>query len=363
MLSTSGLPPPETPDATNRRVALLEAIAAEPDDDAPRLVYADFLLEETGERPRGELIQVQCQLERMSIADPRRSALTARASELDRTHAREWLVDLWDLKLPHTKFGFRRGFVEILSAPFAIASMRASDLLSRAPLLSVLNLTIDGQLDRLELSRPRDVSLLTRATVLSLKGLRAGNTRLGQGPLSRFSGLASIPFERLRALTIAQLRVHDPRELAQLLASESMANLDELRLKLVLGPASIEILDGASCRKLRRLDVGWSAIGDGAITFLATSGLLRHVTDLDLSGTEMTTQGLAELLQGDRLASIERFAIGWNPLDEDAVRLLATWEGGQRLEQLLLRGTPLSEERVAPLLRTPRRQALRSLVF
>ena len=41
---------------------LRTAIFANPDDDAPRLVYADWLLERGD--PRGEFIQIQCKLGR-----------------------------------------------------------------------------------------------------------------------------------------------------------------------------------------------------------------------------------------------------------------------------------------------------------
>lgn len=41
--------------------AFLRAIFDAPDDDTPRLVYADFL-EENGEAERGELVRVQCRL-------------------------------------------------------------------------------------------------------------------------------------------------------------------------------------------------------------------------------------------------------------------------------------------------------------
>ena len=58
----------------------LHAIQAEPDADAPRLVYADWL----GERgdPRGELITVQCALERRDLAPEQRAALARRSAEL-----------------------------------------------------------------------------------------------------------------------------------------------------------------------------------------------------------------------------------------------------------------------------------------
>jgi uncharacterized protein (TIGR02996 family) len=44
--------------------AFLQAICAKPEDDTPRLVYADWL-EEQGDTDRAEFIRVQCELEKV----------------------------------------------------------------------------------------------------------------------------------------------------------------------------------------------------------------------------------------------------------------------------------------------------------
>lgn len=50
------------------RDALLKAILAQPDEDMPRLMYADWLTE-NGHESRGEFIRVQCELARMPEGD------------------------------------------------------------------------------------------------------------------------------------------------------------------------------------------------------------------------------------------------------------------------------------------------------
>jgi uncharacterized protein (TIGR02996 family) len=50
------------------RAAMLAGILAAPDDDAPRLIYADWLTE-NGEADRGEFIRVQCELARLDGGD------------------------------------------------------------------------------------------------------------------------------------------------------------------------------------------------------------------------------------------------------------------------------------------------------
>jgi uncharacterized protein (TIGR02996 family) len=53
--------------AVSDEEALLRAIWAEPDDDAPRLVYAEWL-EENGQSERAEFIRVQCVLAHPKLA-------------------------------------------------------------------------------------------------------------------------------------------------------------------------------------------------------------------------------------------------------------------------------------------------------
>jgi uncharacterized protein (TIGR02996 family) len=64
--------------------AFLQDIIESPDDDSLRLIYADFL-DERGD-PRGEFIRVQCELARLSAANPRRTELVARERELLEQH-------------------------------------------------------------------------------------------------------------------------------------------------------------------------------------------------------------------------------------------------------------------------------------
>jgi uncharacterized protein (TIGR02996 family) len=84
---------------------LLAAIIADPDDDRPRLVYADWLLDRGD--VRGELIQLQV-----------RGVDDARQRELVAAHGAEWTLPFepfFDMIPPAQRLRlFRRGFVEQL---------------------------------------------------------------------------------------------------------------------------------------------------------------------------------------------------------------------------------------------------------
>jgi FHA domain-containing protein len=108
---------------------LLAECAASPDDDAPRMVWADLV---GGER--GELVVVQCKLARGGLSGPETLALRHREHELlDRT-AVEWAGRFGDVA---TCWSFQRGFVE--AAELLHARVDESDLRS-APLLRSLRL-------------------------------------------------------------------------------------------------------------------------------------------------------------------------------------------------------------------------------
>jgi uncharacterized protein (TIGR02996 family) len=93
-----------------RADAFLQAIIENPDDDTPRLVFADWL-DENGEPERAEHIRAQCALAGLADDDPRRPALAERAGRLERTHGASWraaLPRLAGVRWEH----FGRGFIE-----------------------------------------------------------------------------------------------------------------------------------------------------------------------------------------------------------------------------------------------------------
>jgi uncharacterized protein (TIGR02996 family) len=119
---------------TAEQLAFWAAIRANPDDDTPRLVYADWL-QENGDEPRAEFIRVQCALARLP-SDRRknrkeRAALQAREDELVTQHKAawsEWLVsalaenDSREARLQWlNRFTYARGFVDALYLNFVTA--------------------------------------------------------------------------------------------------------------------------------------------------------------------------------------------------------------------------------------------------
>jgi uncharacterized protein (TIGR02996 family) len=90
--------------------AFLRAVRESPDDDAPRLVYADWL-DEHGDHDRAEFIRVQCELAGLDETDPRRDDPERRERELLERHEPRWLGELPEAV---SSWSFRRGFLERL---------------------------------------------------------------------------------------------------------------------------------------------------------------------------------------------------------------------------------------------------------
>jgi uncharacterized protein (TIGR02996 family) len=87
--------------------ALLAAILANPDDDTPRLVYADWL-QERGDEERAEFIRIQC-----AIAVREDEVAENRATELTDRNRGKWLAGL--PQFAEVQWDFRRGFPEVLT--------------------------------------------------------------------------------------------------------------------------------------------------------------------------------------------------------------------------------------------------------
>jgi uncharacterized protein (TIGR02996 family) len=131
------------------------AILAAPDDDLPRLVYADWLDEQGGvdNALRAEFIRLQVALGHVSAEDDtpwdtRLVGLHAREKALLALHHQAWLAPLRARGEPFQSASthgiFRRGFVEIVWMPVGIFLRKGEKLFQRAPVreLRVLRATV-----------------------------------------------------------------------------------------------------------------------------------------------------------------------------------------------------------------------------
>ena len=186
----------------------VQAILAEPESDAPRLVYADHL-SELGD-PRGELISLQ---------------IARNGSDAARQRVAELIDTCWDdisgfvREAGVQRFCVRRGFVEAVS----IQDKHVSDLpgiMAQAP---VLDLEITGTRDGVaELGKMREL--------LSIRALRLGGLGLGNKrclDLLRSGYLANVSILDLSANGIG-----DPVALALARSAANLPCLEHLDLAM-----------------------------------------------------------------------------------------------------------------------------------
>src|SRR5262245_44072357 len=95
-------------------VAFLAALYDQPEDDTPRLIYADWL-EEHGQPQRAELIRLQC---RIANGSPHTDEDEDRADALVREHRGAWTAHLPQAE--GATWQFRRGFPEELEIALAL---------------------------------------------------------------------------------------------------------------------------------------------------------------------------------------------------------------------------------------------------
>ena len=173
--------------------ALLAAILANPEDDLPRLVYADWL-EEAGFSERAEFIRIQCHLRDASSTDL--GQLQFREKLLLDRYGKSWLAPLRAkgeaLQNSGTHGLFRRGFVEIVWMPAAIFCWKAVKLFRKAP-VNELRIT---RLSLVELHNLLEIPELLHLHTLDLSSHRLGSDGLRK--LFRCTNLLNLKRLRLR---------------------------------------------------------------------------------------------------------------------------------------------------------------------
>jgi uncharacterized protein (TIGR02996 family) len=126
----------------SEEAALLRAIYANPDDDTPRLVYADWL-DEHGQPERAEFIRVQVELARTECEESHQR-LEERADELHEAHCEEWTKGLGKFNEERITIEFDRGFPERLE--FTDARPKDFTILQKLPGVRRISVS-DGKLN------------------------------------------------------------------------------------------------------------------------------------------------------------------------------------------------------------------------
>ena len=276
--------------------ALLAAIEANPADDVPRLVYADWL-DEHGSGVRAEFVRLQCEIAKKETL-PR--AIQNRYVDLWKRQQELFDNHLPDLLGPESEalagfdVRFERGFPADLSVP-------VEEFLDHGERLAAL--------------RP-----LPRIEVTNVGSQFRAFTRL-PGPVQG---------------CVAGVEIQSPRTAYP----HELSPDDVAELRVAEGWPRLAVLHMEGCR-----------IGDGGVEELAINpGAFPALTDLDLSHNDVTDAGVITLLNSGLLHRLTRLILGGNPLGDQAALELADRLGPtHRLESLNLRFTNITHHGQIPL--------------
>jgi uncharacterized protein (TIGR02996 family) len=252
---------------------LLDAVLADPDDDAARQVYADAL-EERGD-PRGEFIAVQLALARVEGQKPtsKTEDLWERFRALHSRHASKWAKPVRALS-KKVRWEFHRGFVR-----------------------------------RVQLADAEVVTHEALATLFAVEPVTHIAIR-GQWVEWIVTALETPGISRLRRLTI--LTTQDPatKKLTTALAHADLPALGELRIGLIGDEDVAELVAARAMPALRHLAIGSARrLTATGLATLLESPLGKQLHTLEIGRCQITAPMQALVIA----SGLERFAasVGW----------------------------------------------------
>lgn len=250
----------------NHEQAFLQAIRETPHDDAPRLIYADWLEEHGGaaRAARADFIRIQCRLDEMPEDDPARDRLEDEAADLLAEHEAEWTQPLHGIA---EDWRFSRGFLEHI--------------------------------------RIRGENLLTHAERLfDFAPLRSLHLLIPRNDVPYLAACQQLRWVQMVDFTRCQL---NDRSLQQLLSSSYLDRLSELNLNgnEINTPGIRALIHSPLFARLQRLDLSRNrALGDTAVRLLAHEKPADSLEVLGLAGINLTVVGLYVLFEASRLSRL-----------------------------------------------------------
>jgi uncharacterized protein (TIGR02996 family) len=170
---------------SDRESKLIATVIADPDNDAPRLRYADWL-DRLGD-PRGGFIRIQCELATLESGHTltaqqkrRRTQLAKQSEKLLQEHLAAWTAPLADLKLRPGQVEFCRGFLWGLELQDIDVNDGTLKVLRYAPELE--RLVLDG-------SAVTDDGMQLLTAVKNLREVLVSETHVTVDSLEQLKGL------------------------------------------------------------------------------------------------------------------------------------------------------------------------------
>jgi uncharacterized protein (TIGR02996 family) len=257
--------------------ALQRAVVADPDDDTPRLIYADWL-EENGQAERAAFIRAHIEASRAEPFSEQARQAQVRAGQLLDKNRQAWTRHFQ--KHLFLTLDFQRGFIGKIGIEPIVAAEAVEAVFVNEPVQSLELIRHDGV--------PEDwLSLMPVFEFPQLRRVRRLQLRPARSLLDdEYTALAESPLlGGVRELCLSGNPIHPPW-LEKLLVGEAYPRMNGLEVAEIthLGPALTAALTRANHREFR---------------------------NLDLTGVRFTSDQLQRLLASRCLRQVERLMLGW----------------------------------------------------
>lgn len=316
--------------------ALYQSILEYPEDDAPRLIYSDWL-EEQGDTQRAAFIRVQCELARSEPFSPAYRRLFAKSRRLFKP---EWAQTLKG-KILHAEM--HRGFIRKVTMYSKRFVMEASEIFDREPIqevkfadysavrgnVPVVTLALCKELNRLKgvtlsgiavTGRMVD-TLLDGGNLINLENFQFEGTRIEPGLYRQIFNSARLP--RLQELGFAFQPDYGVSWIDDLAGSNLLAQLEVLSLRYPSASANeiCGLISNRALTNLKSLAIT-SCTCEPLLRMISECPHLTSLTDLDLSITSVTDASLAAFVENDEFNQLKRLNLPMNRISNTGVQSL-----------------------------------------
>ena len=355
----------------NEREALIQSIRENPDDDTPRLIFADWL-ESTGEwidAMRATYIRAQCQAAQVGWDHPDKARSQKVFDEIQEQCVLRWFAALDEIGYPLDALEFHRGFISSLTLPAddiffeeVVEKFLPSDHVDlmtfgcptgelpqalRHPGIGLLPKILvayrpseEGS-DVIESGRgdeavttiaaiPRRTPLYTYATSRSGLSDRAASTLATS---AAFANLRMLSLDGVR-FTVDGLKVFKNAVFAKTLNKFILSKVDDAPWGgAEHGPETAEVFARGGFDRLTHLDLAGYPLGDAGLHVLSASGLAGQIEKFRLhADNNLHRDGIQSLLDENKWPALKSLSLTPVHCHGKRLRLILTSERFRSLD-------------------------------
>ena len=281
---------------------LFAAILARPDDDLPRLVYADWL-DENGQPERAEFIRVECAADLTDRESPDYLKLLRQSDQLFKVHKNRWFGQLADGSIADRIFAVtRRGFVDSISISVDLFTDQSDVIATYAPLLRGLHITASGDWQ----------AFFSSPALGGLRSLSFDDREFDH------DGVQELAHSRhvggLTELDISR-QFLGPHGMAAIAAAQLPALEELIAFETYIGDdGASELFDSKNFLNLRSLDLSSNLLGSTACHALAAAEGFGRIEHIFLCSNQVTADGIAAMASAPHLAHMRTLNLHSNPI-------------------------------------------------